>query len=175
MKRIKLTSKTAAKVHSSSRTLQRVAPEQVASALGAEVPPTPRITDANPLTLLALRQEISRRLASRGGRPALEDAGRRQKIPLADLDWQRLQRIARSLADEEARPTPGQVASTLLRLALQTMEAAQADVRRDLEKTRAALQAAARPSDEQVSAFLKKTWFADIENEPAAEPESACY
>ena len=86
------------------------------------------------MALVAVRQELLSRLASTGGRPGLEGATRRQKIPLDDRDWKRLQKIAEALNDDEVRPTPGQVASVLLHRVLETIDvkAAAAQLRAEL-------------------------------------------
>ena len=65
------------------------------------------------VALFGLRQALGARLKSTGGRPSLGVA-RRQKIPLDDADWGLLCELAETLADDESRPTPGQVASELL-------------------------------------------------------------
>src|SRR6185436_15363575 len=53
----------------------------------------------SPTELLALRRALSRALRSNGGRPALKGAGRRQKIPMTDSDWNELEGLARSLSE----------------------------------------------------------------------------
>jgi len=71
---------------------------------------------------VAVRQELLSRLTSTGGRPGLKGTTRRQKIPLDDEDWSRLQKIAEALNDDEVRPTPGQVASVLLHRLLENID-----------------------------------------------------
>jgi hypothetical protein len=72
--------------------------------------------------LFALRQELCERLQSTGGRRSLEGATRRQKIPLSEADWQRLQQLAELSQTNGMRPTAGQVAGTLLHQALEAFE-----------------------------------------------------
>ena len=50
------------------------------------------------------------------------DADVRAKIPLAEQDWARLERIADSLSTEGFSPSAGQVASLLLSAALRSVE-----------------------------------------------------
>jgi hypothetical protein len=57
-------------------------------------------------------------LRSTGGRRSLEGASKRQKIPLLEGDWERLQEIAEASQSEGIHPTPAQVASILLHRAL---------------------------------------------------------
>jgi len=70
---------------------------------------------ASPVALLAVRSELARCLRSTGGRPSLQGTARRQKIPMADADWGRLQNLAASVTDTGLRATAGQVASVILR------------------------------------------------------------
>jgi hypothetical protein len=102
--------------------MRRVEPERVAEALGATIEITEAMTPQSPIALVAMRQELLSRLTSTGGRPGLAGATRRQKIPLDDADWARLQKIAEALNDEEVKPTPGQVASVLLHRVLVTLD-----------------------------------------------------
>lgn len=69
---------------------------------------------ASPVALLAVRSELARFLRSTGGRPSLEGAARRQKIPMADADWDRLQDLAAKVSGTGLRATAGQVASVIL-------------------------------------------------------------
>jgi len=101
---------------------RRVEPELVAEALGARSEETGAVRPQSPMALVAVRQELLSRLTSTGGRPGLAGATRRQKIPLDDTDWARLQKIAEALNDDEVRPTPGQVASVLLHRLLENID-----------------------------------------------------
>lgn len=77
-----------------------------------------------PPALRALRAEIASRLTSTGGRPALAGTVCRQKTPLNDEDWARLIRLARRFGQDRLHPTPGQVASALLRISLSNLDLA---------------------------------------------------
>ena len=111
---IEVRGKTLPKVRDASPTLDRVDGAEVALALGAQTVETPGPTPQGPVALFGLRQALAARLRSTGGRPSL-GVGRRQKIPLDDGDWELLCQLAEMLADDQSRPTPGQVASELLR------------------------------------------------------------
>ncbi len=111
---IRVKGKTLPKVRDTSPTLERVEGSEVAAALGAQPADTPGPTAQGPVALFGLRQALAARLRSTGGRPSL-GVSRRQKIPLDDADWELLCRLSEMLADDKSRPTPGQVASELLR------------------------------------------------------------
>jgi hypothetical protein len=110
---IKVKGKTLPKVRDASPTLDWVDGADVAEALGAQALDTPGPKAQGPVALFGLRQALAARLRSTGGRPSL-GVSRRQKIPLDDADWELLCKLAEILADDESRPTPGQVASELL-------------------------------------------------------------
>lgn len=116
------TSETLPEIIDTSPTLPKVDPEMVARALGAEPVGEVIGIPGSPIAAMALRQEIARRLVSRGGRPALEGTTRRQKIPLADSDWEALGRLAELLEADGVRPTASQVASVILRQALESVD-----------------------------------------------------
>lgn len=101
--------------------LSRVEPEQIAAALGAEEAPARLGAALAPVTLFAVREELVKRLQSSGGRPALEGATRRAKIPLNDAEWFQLEDLAAAVASPGFAPSAGQVASVLLSLALHTI------------------------------------------------------
>ena len=110
---IKIAGKTYRKVQTTGRRLERVTGAKVAQAIGAEPTEVSLSNAQGPVALFGLRQALATRLRSTGGRPSL-GVGRRQKIPLDDADWGLLCELAETLADDESRPTPGQVASELL-------------------------------------------------------------
>jgi hypothetical protein len=95
-----------------------VDPATVAQALGAEEAGTSTGMGGSPGSLVQLRAELARRLQSSGGRPSLEGATRRVKIPVTDSQWRELEDLAASLSDQGFSPSAGQVASALLSLAL---------------------------------------------------------
>jgi hypothetical protein len=102
--------------------LPRVEARQVAAQLGARASLTLSEVLA-PLNLLAVRQELHRRLRSSGGRPALSGATRRAKIPLSDQDWLKLEEMAAAISSPGFAPSPGQVAGALLALSVESVAA----------------------------------------------------
>ena len=105
------------------KTQTPVSPEVVALALGG-TPAGRALGEAlDPVTLMALRQELAARLGSSGGRPGFADTSKRAKIPLSDADWHALERLAAGLEVPGFRPSAGQVASVLLKLSIRAVEA----------------------------------------------------
>jgi hypothetical protein len=128
MKRIKIIGKTQPLIRDTGQAQPLVDPSLIAEALGADE--IGNVLDSgNPLSFAALRHELAQRLLSTGGRPALKDTDRRQKIPLSDDDWTRLCELAQRVSDLDARPAPAQVASALLHLALANLDAAETLIR----------------------------------------------
>lgn len=123
MARIFDTSKSLAKVRDTSKALDHVQAKKVAAFLGAGRARHLHRGGKGPVSFLALAEMMSRQLASTGGRPALVDAERRQKIPTQKGDWQRLKYIAAQLQRRGVRCTPGQVASILLHADIAWLEA----------------------------------------------------
>src|SRR5262245_36869865 len=118
-KKIRNTGPTEKPIRNTGPTLPRIEPSQIAAALGAERTGV-KLEDAlSPLTRFVVRQELVRRLQSSGGRPALAGVSRRAKIPLSDAEWLELEELAADISSPGFAPTPGQVASVLLTLALQ--------------------------------------------------------
>jgi hypothetical protein len=110
---IKVTGKTVRRVRDTGPTLPRVEPERVREAVGADAEAGAAGRPQGPVALFGLRQSLSERLRSTGGRPTLGHT-RRQKIPMSEADWDLLCKLAEELADEGGSPSPGQVASELL-------------------------------------------------------------
>ena len=113
MKRIKLKPSTAQKVPLPPLRTPSVNAELIRERLGAEAfgrtPPA-----GSPMTLGALRGELLASVRSTGGRPGVEGAERRQKIPMSNDDWEKLERFSEELARDGLNVTAGQVASRLL-------------------------------------------------------------
>ena len=109
---------TSARVTQKGERFDRIDPALVADKLAAARIAAGAELRGGAAALFALRDELSRRIRSTGGRPCLEGTGRRQKIPLSDEDWTALEELAAGLSDEDLRPTAGQVASVLLHHAL---------------------------------------------------------
>jgi hypothetical protein len=118
-RRIKVKTPGARRTATKLPSTRRIAHADVAHALGAEAVPGDQ--QASSAALSRLRRHLSTALKSTGGRPGLEGAERRQKVPMSDEDWNDLQKIAESFATSEGGPTAGQVASQLLHDALQAL------------------------------------------------------
>lgn len=119
--RIKDTSKSLPRVRDTGRHGDRIEPDVIAEALGAEATTAELSIRTSPPSLLAVRQELAQRLISKGGRKSLKGATRRQKIPLQDEDWERLQELAKHIEDPDVHPTAGQLASVLLNQVLRNI------------------------------------------------------
>jgi hypothetical protein len=121
-KRIVTTTKSTGLVRTTSSTAPRVDPEIVREALGADrVASAARAT--SPSLLSALRRSLVGSIKSSGGRPGLEGAARRQKIPMAEADWESVEEIAATMRQQGVGVTAGQVAGQLLREAIAKVRA----------------------------------------------------
>jgi hypothetical protein len=112
---------------------RHVAPAVVAEALGAEVTGLALGRGGSPVSSFQVRSELHNRLRSSGGRPALEGATRRVKIPLAEGQWRELEELAASFTDLGFTPSAGQVASVLISLALPVAKGERDRIREELE------------------------------------------
>ena len=104
-----------------SKTLPRVNPSKVAEALGAQATGLKLGVGGSPLSMFQVREELMRRLQSRGGRPSLSGTSGRKKIPLNDQQWSELEEIASEVATPGFSPSAGQIASVLLTLSLRSV------------------------------------------------------
>jgi hypothetical protein len=121
-KRIRLVKSTVPALRPAGAGVPRLDPAVVASALGAEPGPEGRGPGPlGPITLFAVREALLRRRQSSGGRPGLEGATLRAKIPLSDREWGRLEDLASALSATGFSPSAGQVASVLLSMALESV------------------------------------------------------
>jgi hypothetical protein len=116
------TKSTQPRITVTGKTQRRIDPAEVAAALGAEPVPGEIQGNPGPVALYALRAEILRRRHSTGGRPGIEGASERVKIPLSEDDWHRLEQIAASMSASGFSPSPAQVASVLLSAAIQSVQ-----------------------------------------------------
>jgi hypothetical protein len=128
-KKIQVVGSTVARIIDTTRsTVKRLDPDEVAKALGAEPAPAKVPGPLGPVTLYAVRTELFRRLQSHGGRPGLEGNNMRPKIPLNDQDWHKLEGLAAQIAASTGlSPSPGQVGSVLLSLALRSVTAEESE------------------------------------------------
>lgn len=114
---------------------RRVPTAGLGDRLGAEVVGSAPARGGSPLSRAALREEAFRRLRSTGGRPGLEGTDRK-KIPLTAGDWEKIERVANDISEPGFRPSPMQVASVVLSVALRQMdESMEEAVKRRLKTT----------------------------------------
>jgi hypothetical protein len=106
------------RIRDTGRTSARLDSAIIAQALGADGPGPALGLKGSPASVLQIRAELISRLQSNGGRPALQGANRRVKIPITDTQWQELEDLAASFTDLGFAPSAGQVASVLLSLAI---------------------------------------------------------
>src|SRR5438067_1458265 len=90
------------------RTRRRLTPEQIEKGLGAEragsVP-----SGGSPMSAHAVRQHLFRRLRSTGGRPGLDGADIKPKIPMRQSQWKKLEQLAKRVETAGFHPTPAQL------------------------------------------------------------------
>jgi hypothetical protein len=94
---------------------RRFDPAELAAALGAN---TAGQTTSSPdiISLAELGTQLLNRLRSSGGRPALADATEICRVPLSAEDFKSLEVITEQIAQASgAKPSPGQVASVIVR------------------------------------------------------------
>jgi hypothetical protein len=113
------------------RARRRITHEEIEKALGAErVAIVPR--GGSPLSAYAVRQDLFGRLRSTGGRPGLDGADIKPKIPMRRSSWRKLELLAKQIENDGFRPTPAQLASVLLDAGISQFE--QALHRDDVDK-----------------------------------------
>jgi hypothetical protein len=96
--------------------------KKIAKALGASrVEEIATSNTQGPLGLLALREELERRLRSSGGRPTDPEWNARRCVPFKVEIWAALAELAAKLSTNNRRVTPAQVASLLLERDLQAL------------------------------------------------------
>jgi hypothetical protein len=120
--RVKVTSASVPRLRHTGKTYLKVAPQEIARALGAGHIERLTAGGGSPHGLHAIRADIARRLLSTGGRPSLAGTTKRQKIPFTPEDWTTLNRIAEELSEPNHRITAGQVASAIVHERLNRFE-----------------------------------------------------
>lgn len=71
-----------------------------------------------PLDLIALRDEVQRRLRSTGGRPSDPNWDFTRQIPFTAEVWNVLENLAESISTEQRRVSAGQLAAMLIERAV---------------------------------------------------------
>jgi hypothetical protein len=132
-KRIVATGSGQKRIRDTGPGARRVDPAVVAEALGAEETGITPGQGGSPVSSFQVRSELVNRLRSSGGRPALEGATRRVKIPVTESQWQELEELAASFTDLGFVPSAGQVASVLISLSLPVARSERTRVREGLE------------------------------------------
>jgi hypothetical protein len=103
--------------------LPRVEPAEFAAAMGAEACDERHAKHLDLISLGELGNELIKRLRSTGGRPALEGATKRCKVPLSSGDVADLEKIIDAIeAKTGTRPALGQIASVILRAHLDSLK-----------------------------------------------------
>jgi hypothetical protein len=132
-RRITQSEGTTRRVNVKTSPVRRVSAVGLGEKLGAEAIGTMPLQGGPPLTFAAIREEVFRRLRSKGGRPGLEGV-ERKKIPLAERDWKAIEQVADHISEPGFRPSAGQVASVLLSVTLRDMNSSlEATVKRNLK------------------------------------------
>ena len=101
----------------SGPTKRRVDRSGLAEALGAAVTTSVQHTVDTPLGFIAIRQALMDNRRSTGGRPGFADVERR-KIPVPASVWREVSEAAATLAEPGFKPSPAQVASAILSIAV---------------------------------------------------------
>ncbi len=134
-KKINIVGKKAERIHNTGPSLPRIEPAEFAAALGAEPCGQPHSKHLDPISLLALGDELLKRLRSTGGRPALEGATEQCKVPLRPEDVSALEEITKAIELEtNARPSLGQTASVILRMHLDLLKGRTRTSQNEMEK-----------------------------------------
>ena len=120
--RIRISDRPAKRFRVTDASPRRLSHRTVAKALGAQVVGPSRTRPKSPTAVIALREKVGAMLRSTGGRPALEGAAERKKVPVIKGDWKKLELVAASFAQAGTKASPAQLASLLLHEKLQELE-----------------------------------------------------
>jgi hypothetical protein len=96
------------------RKKKRLSLEETAALLGAEAPKPIGNVRLDPISMRAVATRIGKRLASSGGRPTDSSWEISRKVPMKAVTWERLRDLAKSLAEQNVRVAPGQLAAIAL-------------------------------------------------------------
>lgn len=120
--RVRVTGRVQPRIRHTGKVMAKVDPEVVREALGAEETGVVVPDVSQPFSLFAIRQRLVDVVRSSGGRPGLTGTTRRQKIPLSDETWERLEVLAHTLQASGISTSAGQLASVLLQQALEHLQ-----------------------------------------------------
>ncbi len=120
--KIKPVGAKAEQINTTGRALRRVPAGEFAAALAAEPCGEAAPRPLDPISLAAIGNNLIERLRSTGGRPALHDADEICKVPLSKKDVQALEKLIGAIENSTgAKPSLGQVASSILRIHLERL------------------------------------------------------
>jgi hypothetical protein len=102
------------RIEDTSRTYERIGPEEVSRSLGAKADDKALGGGGSPFSFWALRTRLLSDLVSTGGRPGRKEAVARKKIPMTESEWALLDEITRVLNVRGVKASAGQVAGILL-------------------------------------------------------------
>lgn len=122
-KKINIIGKALERIEITGPALPRMEPAEFAAALGAEPCGERHSKHLDLISLGELGSELIKRLRSTGGRPSLEGATERCKVPLSPGDIRDLERIIDAIETKTGtRPALGQIASVILRIHLDSLK-----------------------------------------------------
>jgi len=121
-KKLRVVESTLKPIRTTPSTVQRLDPDEVARALGAEPSAVTVPSGLAPIALYAVRIELFKRLRSQGAASGSEAAAPPGQIPLSAQDWRKLEDLAaRIAASTGLSPSPEQVGRALLSVALRSV------------------------------------------------------
>ena len=121
--KISIVGKTTERIVDTSPSQRRISDEEFAAALGAEPIGERRSKHLDLISLGELGNELIKRLRSTGGRPSLEGATERCKVPLSPEDIAGLELVIDAVERQTGtRPALGQIASVILRVHLDALK-----------------------------------------------------
>lgn len=89
------------------------------------------------VTWYGVREEVARRLKSKGGRPGLPGSEPR-KVPLTEEDWRIVRELADAMSEPGFHPSAGQIAGVLLgRAVREAKDSLVEEAKRELRETAA--------------------------------------
>jgi hypothetical protein len=128
-KKIEIVGAKPKKIDIIDKAKRRINAAELATALGANPAVQQTAGDLDLIALAELGTQLLSRLRSSGGRPALADATEICRVPLSAGDLKALEKITEHIAQTTgSKPSPGQVASIVVREYLATRSETSEDV-----------------------------------------------
>ena len=119
--RIRTTGKKATRIRTTGIKAERLEPAAFAAAIGAQPVTVDELANPRSALFLAMMASLESRRQSTGGRPGLEGIDKRVKIPVSNRDWKSLEEIASKLAKPGSAPSPSQIASVVMSMAIEAI------------------------------------------------------